>query len=238
MRINKYIAEAGVASRRGADELIKAGRVSVNSKKITECGIDINIENDTVMVDGRKIARVTRYTYVMFNKPKGCITTQKDEFDRTTIFDYLKQFESKKLFSIGRLDYESEGLLLLTNDGQLAQQLTHPSFEVPKTYVVRVEGKITEDSVKQIRKGVTASDGTEFAPARVKVLEILEEDATRIEITVSEGKNREVRRIFEAVGHNVVLLRRKAIGDLQLGGLSRGSSRYLTDKEVAYLKRI
>ena len=235
MRINKYIAEAGVASRRNADQMVKDGRVSVNGKKIAECGLDVDPTNDVVYVDGVKITPLRRYTYVMFNKPKGCITTASDEFGRKTIYDYLEQFAGKGLFPVGRLDYDSEGLLLLTNDGALAQVLTHPSYEVPKTYLVKIEGKIGEEELKKIRNGVKGTDGVRYAPAKVFPKEITETHS-RLEITVTEGKNREVRRIFEAVGKNVVFLCRRKVGDLSLGGLSRGTARYLTDKEVAYLK--
>ena len=235
MRINKYIAEAGVASRRNADQLIKDGKVSVNGKKISECGVDINVENDVVYVDGVRITPIRRYTYIMFNKPKGCITTAQDEFGRKTVFDYLEQYEGKGLFPVGRLDYDSEGLLLLTNDGALAQVLTHPSYEVPKTYLVKIEGTIADDELKKIRAGVKSLDGVRYAPAKVFVKE-QKDNFTKLEITVTEGKNREVRKIFEAVGKNVVFLCRKKIGDLALGGLTRGTARYLSDKEVAYLK--
>ena len=237
MRINKYIAEAGVASRRNADQMIKDGRVSVNGKKISECGVDINVENDTVYVDGVKITPVRRYTYIMFNKPKGCITTAQDEFGRKTVYDYLEQYAGKGLFPVGRLDYDSEGLLLLTNDGALAQVLTHPSYEISKTYLVKIEGTISEDELKKIRNGIRGTDGTRYAPAKLFVKDA-KESFTRLEITITEGKNREVRKIFEAVGKNVVFLCRRKIGELSLGGLSRGSSRYLTDKEIAYLKSL
>ena len=236
MRINKYIAEAGVASRRNADQMIKDGRVSVNGKKIFECGIDVNVDNDTVYVDGVKITPVRRYTYIMFNKPKGCITTAQDEFGRKTVYDYLDQYAGKGLFPVGRLDYDSEGLLLLTNDGALAQVLTHPSYEIPKTYLVKIEGTISEEEMKKIRNGVKF-EGVHYAPAKLFLKEQASEYA-RLEITITEGKNREVRKIFEAVGKTVVFLCRRKIGDLSLGGLSRGSSRYLTDKEIAYLKSL
>ena len=235
MRINKYIAESGVASRRNADELIKQGRVSVNGKKISECGVDINVENDVVMVDGRRVKPVRRYTYIMFNKPKGCITTSSDEFGRKTIYDYLEQYSGKGLFPVGRLDYDSEGLLILTNDGALAQVLTHPSYEVPKTYLVKIEGKIEDADLKKIRAGVKGEDGTRYAPAKVSVKEA-SDSFTKLEITITEGKNREVRKIFEAVGKNVVFLCRRKIGELSLGGLTRGTCRYLTEKEISYLK--
>ena len=237
MRINKYIAEAGVASRRSADQMIKDGRVSVNGKKILECGLDVNTDNDTVYVDGVKITPVRRYTYIMFNKPKGCITTAQDEFGRKTVFDYLEQYAGKGLFPVGRLDYDSEGLLLLTNDGSLAQVLTHPSYEIPKTYLVKIEGQIGEEGLKKIRKGIKTADGLTYAPAKVTLKEVTP-TFSRLEITITEGKNREVRKIFEAVEKNVVFLCRRKIGDLSLGGLSRGTSRYLTDKEIAYLKSL
>ena len=235
MRINKYIAESGVASRRGADELVKQGRVSVNGKKVSECGLDVNTDNDVVFVDGRKITPVRRYTYIMFNKPKGCITTSSDEFGRKTIYDYLEQFDGKGLFPVGRLDYDSEGLLLLTNDGALAQILTHPSYEVPKTYLVKIEGTLTEADLKKIRAGVKGADGTRYGPAKLTIREA-NETFTKLEITITEGKNREVRKIFEAVGKNVVFLCRRKIGELSLGGLTRGTARYLTEKEIKYLK--
>ena len=188
-------------------------------------------------MDGRKIVPVRRYTYIMFNKPKGCITSSQDEFGRKTIYDYLEQFAGRGLFPVGRLDYDSEGLLLLTNDGALAQVLTHPSYEVPKTYLVKIEGTIEENDVKKIRNGVKGLDGTRYAPAKLTVKEV-KEPFTKIEITVTEGKNREVRKIFEAVGKNVVFLCRKKIGELSLGGLTRGTARYLTDKEISYLKSL
>ena len=235
MRINKYIAEAGVASRRNADQMVKDGRVSVNGKKITECGLDVNVDHDVVYVDGVKITPVRRYTYIMFNKPKGCITTAQDEFGRKTVYDYLEQFAGKGLFPVGRLDYDSEGLLLLTNDGALAQVLTHPSYEIPKTYLVKIEGNVTEEELKKIRKGIKSAEGVQYAPAKVTLKEVTEK-VSRLEITITEGKNREVRKIFESIGKNVVFLCRRKIGDLSLGGLSRGAARYLTDKEIAYLK--
>ena len=216
--------------------MIKDGRVSVNGKKISECGIDVNVENDTVFVDGVRITPIRRYTYIMFNKPKGCITTAQDEFGRKTVYDYLEQFAGKGLFPVGRLDYDSEGLLLLTNDGALAQVLTHPSYEIPKTYLVKIEGEISDEELKKVRSGVKF-EGVRYAPAKVFIKD-KNEKYTRLEITVTEGKNREVRKIFEAVGKTVVFLCRRKIGDLSLGGLSRGTARYLTDKEIAYLKSL
>lgn len=234
MRINKYLSECGVASRRFADELIKSGRVSVNGKKLTELGYIVNVENDSVAVDGKKIRPIAKYTYIMLNKPKGCICTSKDELDRKTVFDYLKDID-KKLSTVGRLDYDSEGLLLLTNDGALINRLTHPSFQVSKTYVVKIQGEIKENELAMLRKGLELEDGEKTGRAKAKLLEF-KNGISRIEVTIFEGKNREIRRMFEALGKEVVFLKRKAIAELKLGGLARGAYRYLTDSEIYYLK--
>ena len=157
MRINKYIAGSGVTSRRGADKLVEEGRVKVNNKTVTTLGFEVNEDNDTVTVDGRKITLVNKYTYLMLYKPKGCVCTASDEFNRKTVFDYVNV--DKRLFTVGRLDYDSEGLLILTNDGALAQYLTHPSNEIPKSYLVKVEGDIPQADLAKLRKGVTLDDG-------------------------------------------------------------------------------
>lgn len=234
MRINKYLAECGVASRRGADEIISAGKVSVNGKKVTELGFMVNVDNDTVTVEGKKIKPVTKYTYIMFNKPKGCISTVKDEKGRKTVFDYLKGID-QKLSTVGRLDYDSEGLLLLTNDGELINKLTHPSFGVPKTYLVKVNGELREDELAKLRKGVKLDDGTVTMKCRVKLLEF-SNGVSRIEMVITEGKNREIRRMFEALGREVVFLKRKALAEIRLGGLARGGYRFLSEDEINYLK--
>ena len=273
MRINKYLAECGVCSRRKADELVKAGRVSVNKKVVREVGSEVDETNDTVFVDGKKVVRVTHYDYVMFNKPKGCVTTMNDERDnksgrkksdaegdglnasgrervsvdgvqgtdvkkkpRRTVIDYLDGYKDKRLFPVGRLDYDSEGLLLLTNDGDMTYKLTHPSSEIPKTYIVRIEGSIEESDLAILRKGVTV-DGVKYGRSKVRVTGV-EGNDTRLEVVIFEGKNREIRRMFEAVEKNVVFLKRVAIGELRLGGLSRGGYRELSESEVAYLAKL
>ncbi|MDE6060445.1 MAG: rRNA pseudouridine synthase [Clostridia bacterium] len=275
MRINKYLAECGVCSRRKADELVKAGRVSVNKKVVREVGSEVDETNDTVFVDGKKVVRVTHYDYVMFNKPKGCVTTMNDDRDnksgrkksdaegdnsngsasgrdrgtvdgaqgadvkkkpRRTVIDYLDGYKDKRLFPVGRLDYDSEGLLLLTNDGDMTYKLTHPSSEIPKTYVVRIEGSIEESDLAILRKGVTV-DGVKYGRSKVRVTGV-EGNDTRLEVVIFEGKNREIRRMFEAVEKNVVFLKRVAIGELRLGGLSRGGYRELSESEVAYLAKL
>jgi len=234
MRINKYIAECGVASRRSADELIKNGRVSVNGKKVTELGVDVS-DKDVVYFDGKRIRPVKRYSYVMMYKPKGCICSAHDEHDRKTVYDYLDI--DKKLSIVGRLDYDSEGLLLLTNDGDMVNKLTHPSNEIPKTYLVKVEGEVTDNDVKLLRNSMDIGQGEQTKGAKVVLLGV-ENRISKLEITISEGKNREIRRMMETIGKNVIFLKRIAIGDIRLGGLSRGKTRYLNDKEIAYLKAL
>lgn len=274
MRINKYLAECGVCSRRKADEYVKAGRVSVNKKAVREVGTDINEDKDVVYVDGKKVVHVTHYDYIMFNKPKGCVTTMDDTRDdksgrkkqddtaqydtkqrslgverkqtqadnqpakenkkpRKTVVDYLGEYKDRRLHPVGRLDYDSEGLLLLTNDGDMTYKLTHPSSEIPKTYIVKIEGSIEESDLAILRKGVTA-DGVKYGRCKVKVTGI-EDGNTRLEVVIFEGKNREIRRMFEAVEKNVIFLKRVAIGELRLGGLSRGGLRELNEGEIAYL---
>lgn len=268
MRINKYLAECGVCSRRNADELVKQGRVSVNKKVVRELGFDVDVDKDIVFVDGKKVVKVTHYDYVMFYKPKGCVTTLDDSKDnksgrpktelesaptqkksteeqqlaekkrpRKTVLDYIgADFKNKRLFPVGRLDYDSEGLLLLTNDGDLTYKLTHPSSEIPKTYIVKIEGTIEESDLAILRKGVKV-DGVKYGHSKVKLTGI-EDGNARLEVIIFEGKNREIRRMFEAVEKKVIFLKRVAIGDLRLGGLSRGGYRELNEFEVEYLKKL
>lgn len=235
MRINKYIASSGVTSRRNADKLVTEGRVKVNGKTVTELGFDVNENNDTVSVDGKKIALINKYTYIMMYKPKGCVCSANDECGRKTVFDYVDV--DKRLFTVGRLDYDSEGLILLTNDGALAQYITHPGNEIPKSYLVKVEGDIPEADLARLRKGVKLDDGSLTARAKVRLKEIAG-NVYSYDVTIFEGKNREIRRMFEAIGKEVIFLKRVAVGDLRLGGLSRGTYRYLTDKEIDYLKNL
>lgn len=274
MRINRYLAECGVASRRKAEELVLAGRVSVNKKVVTALATDIDESKDVVFVDGKKVVRVRHYDYIMLNKPKGCVTSMDDEADnksgaaiksadgeqqgsraakrpdpqaeqcpahadrkRRTVMDYLgEEWKGKRLFPVGRLDYDSEGLLLLTNDGELTYKLTHPSSEIPKTYIVRIEGGIEESDLAILRRGVKVGD-VKYGRCKVKVTGV-EEGSTRLEVVIFEGKNREIRRMFEAVEKNVTLLKRVAIGELRLGGLARGGVRELNAAEVAYLRQL
>ncbi len=235
MRLNKYIAECGAASRRGADKLISDGLVKVNNKVVTELGTIVNEDNDTVTVNGKKLVLRNRDVYIILNKPKGCITAVKDDKGRKTVMDYVES-KDKRLFPVGRLDYDSEGLVLLTNDGDTAYKLTHPSSEIPKTYIAKVEGEIPEKELDKLRDGIPL-DGAVTHRAKIKVLGV-EDRISRIEITIFEGKNRQIRRMFEYIGYNVIFLKRTAIGDIRLGGLGRGLTRYLTPKEIQFLKKL
>ena len=332
MRINKYLAECGVCSRRKADELVKEGRVTVNKKVVREVGVDVDENSDVVYVDGKKVVRVTHYDYLLFYKPKGCVTTLNEEKDnksgrkktdkeleeianraeklaanvgkyesevkeiadsisdvqdeqeieyyekvlaglseehtkpRKIITDFIgADYKDKRLYPVGRLDYDSEGLLLLTNDGNLTYKLTHPSSEIPKTYVVKIEGTIEESDLAALRKGVTV-DGVKYGRSKVKVTGIekvsgskkatidpkdtqareaidyaddeMQNVFTRLEVIIFEGKNREIRKMFDAVEKKVVFLKRVAIGELRLGGLARGAYRPLNDMEIAYLQSL
>lgn len=234
MRLNKFLAECGVCSRRKADEIIAQGRVTVNRKTVSEMGFDVDEKKDVVYLDGKKIVPVTHYEYIMFNKPKGCVTTVSDEKGRKTVYDFIGR--EKRLVPVGRLDYDSEGLLLFTNDGELTHKLTHPSNEISKTYVVKIEGDIQESDLAALRKGVTVN-GVKYSRCKVKLLGE-ENGLSRLEVVIFEGKNREIRKMFAAVEKNVVFLKRVAVGELRLGGLSRGAFRELNEFEVAYLKNL
>ncbi|MCL2234550.1 MAG: rRNA pseudouridine synthase [Firmicutes bacterium] len=239
MRINQYLATSGVASRRASEQIIKDGRVSVNGKKVTDLSVQINPDNDHVLLDGKKLSPIKKHLYIMLHKPKGFITSTKDEHDRKTIMNLLeKKYLLKRVFPIGRLDYETEGLLLMTTDGDLCASLTHPKFEVPKTYVVKIEGEITEIELNKIRDGIIL-DGAKTKKCKAKILEHDNStNTTRVEVIISQGLNRQIRRMFEAINKQVVFLKRTHIGNLRLGGLSRGETRELKPEEIVYLKSL
>lgn len=232
MRINKYLAEKGIASRRHADAMIAAGRVTINGK-VASLGEDVE-EKDTVLVDGNPVSTgETIFEYYLMNKPKGVICTVSDDRGRKTVMDLLPEGVGR-VFPVGRLDYDTEGLLILTNDGDLSFRLTHPSNEIPKTYMAKIEGTLTEKDLNPIRSGVEL-DGALTKKCKAHIVET-NKAYTKVHITITEGKNRQVRRMFEAIGRTVSLLRRVNIGKLKLTGLDRGKVRKLTEEEVAYLK--
>ena len=193
MRINKYIALCGVASRRKAEELILAGRVTVNDEVMTELSYKVDEENDIVKVDDKLIKEENKLVYILLNKPEGYITTVKDQFDRPSVLDLVSDIK-ERVYPIGRLDYETSGLLLLTNDGDLTYKLTHPKHEVDKTYVARVKGKLTKEEIERFKTGLKIEDYT-TAPAKLKVIKYDEQrDSSLLEIKIHEGKNRQVRK--------------------------------------------
>lgn len=233
MRINKYLAESGVASRRASDTLIEERRVLINGKTAT-LGSEVE-EGDTVTVDGSIVRPVKKYSYYMLNKPKGYVTTVKDDKGRKTVMDLLPK-KGDRLYPVGRLDYDTEGLLIITNDGELAQRLTHPVNEVPKTYVAKIEGVLTENMLALLRGGVEV-DGVRTKKSAVRIVDETKTE-TKVSVTITEGRNRQVRKMFEAVGKEVIFLKRVKIGDLALRGLNRGEYRPLTKEEIYYLKNV
>ena len=193
-------------------------------------------ENDKVKVDGTPVFAPLKFTYLMMHKPKGYLTTVSDDRDRKTVMELLPD-EFKSLMPVGRLDYNSEGLLLFTNDGDVAQNIMRPAKEVVKTYSIKVEGEVSTVDASEMQKGVETLDGTKFKPCKVTILET-KDRKTKLEVQITEGKNREIRKIFDKFGYNVIFLKRVAIGKIKLGGLSRGACRLLRPSEVEYLKSI
>lgn len=237
MRINKYIALCGVASRRKAEELILAGRVTVNDEVMTELSYEVDEENDIVKVDDKLIKEENKLVYILLNKPEGYITTVKDQFDRPSVLDLVSDIK-ERVYPIGRLDYETSGLLLLTNDGDLTYKLTHPKHEVDKTYVARVKGKLTKEEIERFKTGIKIEDYT-TAPAKLKVIKYDEQkDSSLLEIKIHEGKNRQVRKMCKAINHPVLRLRRSAMGKIKIGDCEIGKYRYLTEDEIKYLKNL
>lgn len=235
MRINKFIASCGVASRRKAEEFIKEGIVKVNDKVITDLAFNIDEKKDVVMLNGQKISINSDLVYFMLNKPKGYVTTMSDEKDRKSIQDLTANLD-KRVFPVGRLDYESEGLIFLTNDGDLTYKLTHPKFNIQKKYIVKVEGEMKESELAVLRAGVVI-DGVRYGKCKVELLSFTD-NISRIQIILTEGKNREIRKMFEAINREVIFLKRIEMAGIKLGGLKRGEMRKLTPYEVDWLKQI
>lgn len=233
MRLQKYLAQCGVASRRHAEEMILDGLVSVNGQVITQMGVQVE-EGDEVRVKGEIVLPEAVKKYVLYHKPIGEVTTVSDPEGRPTVMQHFTDYPVR-LYPVGRLDFDSEGLLLLTNDGDLADKMMHPSNEVDKTYLARVTGNVTLDSIRELRMGVMLDDH-KTSPARARIIKE-ETFATVVLVTIHEGRNRQVRRMFEAVGHRVLMLRRVKFGPLELGNLKRGQWRELTDAEVNALKK-
>ena len=231
MRLQKYMASCGVASRRTAEKMIAEGRVSVNGETITEMGVQVE-DGDVVRLDGQVIRPEEIKKYVMYHKPAGEVTTVSDPEGRSCVLDHFRDYPVR-LYPVGRLDYDSEGLLLLTNDGALTERLLHPSPQVDKTYLARVTGTVTQEELQQLRRGILLDDH-KTAPAKARLLK-QETFASQVLVTIHEGRNRQVRRMFEETGHQVLQLRRVRFGPLELGELRRGEWRELTEEEIRKL---
>ncbi len=230
-RLQKIIALSGYASRRKAEELIKAGKVMVNGKVVRELGTKANFSDD-ILIDGKKIEREEKEYYI-FNKPRGVITSTSDDKGRKVVTDYFET--NKRLYPVGRLDYDTTGLLILTNDGELANLIMHPRNEIEKQYIAKLEGIIKGEEINKLKNGIVL-DGTKCIPKRVKLREFDKKTNTSIvEIVICEGKNHEVKRLFESVSFNVLKLKRERIGFLTLGKLKSGEYRKLNPKEVKQL---
>ena len=233
MRLQKYLASCGVASRRNAEKMIMDGRISVNGLIITEMGTQVDELRDTILVDGVPVHPEDEKHYIAYNKPVGEVTTASDPEGRPTVMDRFRDYPVR-LFPVGRLDYDSEGLLLLTNDGDLMNRLLHPRYGIPKSYLTRVSNTVTDEEIRSLRKGVLI-DGRMTSPAGVR---LIRHDAfsTELLITIHEGRNRQIRKMIAAIGHQVVLLKRIGFGPVMLGDLPAGMWRKLTDDELSKLR--
>ena len=235
MRLQKYLAECGVASRRKCEQYILDGKVKVNGNIVTELGTKVN-KNDIVEFQKKKVKIQDEKIYILLNKPIGYVTTVKDQFKRDTVLDLVKI--NKRIVPVGRLDMYTSGALILTNDGDFVNVLTHPKHEIKKTYNVTVAGKVIAEEVELLKKGVEIDNENITKPAKVKILKIDEEkNISRIQITIHEGKNRQVRKMCEAIGKKVIALHRSKIGNIDVKNLKLGTWRYLTQKEISDLKK-
>lgn len=232
VRLQKVLAAAGIASRRGCEALIADGRVEVNGRVVTEQGVRVDPDRDVIRVDGSRIPPPRRHVYLVFNKPRGVVSTLEDPEGRPTLGDYLAD-RRERLFHVGRLDTDTDGLLIVTNDGDFAHRLAHPSYEIDKTYLAEVSGVMNQATVRRLRDGLTLDDG----PVRFTRVKLTSTAADRslVSVTLHEGRNRIVRRTMEAVGHPVRRLSRTAIGPVRLGNLRSGQFRELTREELGEL---
>ena len=229
MRLNKFLSSCGVASRRKCEEIILSGRVSVNGNVVNNLATIVNEKKDVVAVDGKQVSLPADKVYLKLNKPKGYACTASDERGRKTIFDLVES--DVRLFSVGRLDYDTEGLILLTNDGDFANLVIHPKFHFDKEYAVTIEGEIKESELAVLRKGVVV-DGERMPAAKVK-FQSFDGSFTKLSVVINEGQNHQVRKMFDAIGKSIKLLKRVRIGAVRLGGLSRGKTKPMTKEEIA-----
>jgi len=232
-RLQKLLARAGIASRRESEKLIADGRVSVNGKIVTAPGTKADPETDTIALDGEVLSFDEPKRYLLLNKPANVVSTRHDQQGRATVMELVPQPLRRYVYPVGRLDMDAEGLLLLTNDGELAHALTHPSFEIPKTYLATVRGQVNAEKLQALLDGLELEDG--FAAADAAEIVELPGDSTLLRLTLHEGRKREIKRLCEAIGHRVIALKRVSLGPLELGGLQPGEYRELAAEEVARL---
>lgn len=232
IRLNKYLAQSGVTSRRKADELIEQGSVLVNGKLVKSLGTKVDPATDTIKVNGKLIRPQVQTVTYAFNKPTQVLTTMSDPEGRPTVADYFAK-EKKRVFPVGRLDWDSEGLLIVTSDGDLAQKITHPSQEIPKTYLVKVRGRLTEEQLNKLVSGVSIIGGRAKALRAHRVPSRGKDENHWISITITEGRNRQIRNMIEKIGSDVLKLQRVSIGQLRLGNLKKGEFKLLSENDVA-----
>ena len=231
IRLQKYLASCGVASRRKCEELILEGKIEVNGIKVTELGTKITPNTDIVKYNGKIVKPDEEKVYILLNKPIGYVTTAKEQFGRDMVLDLVKI--NKRIVPVGRLDMYTSGALILTNDGEFVNKLTHPSQKIDKTYNVTLKGIVTKNDIEKLQKGVEIDDGYITKPAKAKILKIDEEkNISRVQITIHEGKNRQIRKMCESIGKKVLALHRCKIGTLDVKDLKLGQWRYLTQKEI------
>ena len=236
MRLQKYLAASGIASRRKCEELILNGSIKVNGKVVTELGTKVDPEKDEVLYNNKKVNLEEEKIYILLNKPLGYVTTVKEQFGRDKVLDLVKV--NKRIVPVGRLDMYTSGALILTNDGEFVNKLTHPSGEVEKTYNVTVKGKVTNEDVQKLTQGVKIDDGYITKPAKVKILKIDDEkNISRIQITIHEGKNRQIRKMCEAIEKKVLALHRSSIGNIDVKNLKLGEWRHLNKNEINELMK-
>ncbi len=233
IRIQKVIADAGISSRRAAEQLLLQGRIIVNGQVVSELGTKVDPDRDHIRVDGKLIPNSQPKVYMMLHKPQGCVSTLHDPEGRKTIKDFFRT-SSLRLYPVGRLDFNTEGLILLTNDGDFAARLLHPRFHVPRTYVAKISGTLTDQSIAQLKNGVML-DGEMTAPCRINKLKKLATNSW-LEITLYEGRKRQIRRMMETVGCSVIRLKRIGFGSLRIGTLAPGQSRPLEHEELTQLR--
>ncbi len=233
VRLQKYISMCGAASRRHAETLITDGRVTVDGAVVDELGSKVEIGANCVCLDGKELKVMRKKYYIMLNKPYGYISAVNDQFSRPTVSELVKEELNVNLYPVGRLDYDTEGLIFLTNDGDFTYHITHPKNNVGKTYIATLKGGITIKHLAALRRGIRVED-YKTSPAQVELLDSVP-GQSKVKITIHEGKNRQVRKMFESLGYTVAALERVAVGNVELGNLARGRWRYLTTHEVSYL---